>query len=140
MTFFPEIPIDEPQAKMIARGLMAIARAEKGVDPRELAIIRDFYPGDPEALTNPLGTELAAAFGKGELPRLFLKSALLVAFVDGEYGAQERALVDSWGAELGIPAEEIASLEQSVKEFLLASLARLSNVEAVAEVAKKLQV
>jgi hypothetical protein len=150
MEFFPEIPISEEQAQAIARGLFTVAAVD-GIHEREAALIADFYGattgGDGPSVTSlaeiqrrgPLpAADLAAALPGEELRQLFLKAALLLAYVDGKVTAAERKQIVSYGTALGVPAARQAALEESVRDQLLEPLARLANTEAVHKVAKKL--
>jgi tellurite resistance protein len=150
MEFFPEILINERQAQAIARGLYAVAAVD-GVHEREAVLIANFYgataSGDAAPMTSlaelgRLGTlapaDLAAALPRPELRQLFVKAALLLAYIDGKVTAAERAQIASYAAALGVPAEQQAALEESVRDHLIAPLAGLANTEAVHKVAKHL--
>jgi tellurite resistance protein len=136
----PEIDLTEKQARVIARGMLAVARAHGGVDERELELIHALSDGDLDSAPELTVEEAAAELPEGEARRLFVKSCLLVALVDLSYSDEEKAVVGRYSSALGVSAEEVADLAQSVKEFLLSPLARLSNAEAVAEVSKRLDV
>lgn len=145
----PETEIKEAQAEAIARGLMTVARADGHVHEREAALIADFYgaitdhPADLAALQRlePAdGAYLAASLPELELRRLFLKTAMLLAYVDGSYSAPESKLIGEYGEALGVGAAGMIDLEQQVKEFMLSQLSGLKNHEAVADVARELKV
>ena len=147
--FFPEIEIREDHAEAIARGLMAVAKADGEVHPREGAMIEEFFvsvtdrPSDlgrfeREDAIKP--ETLAAQLPGADLRRLFIKTAYLLAYADGHVGDGEAVLLNKFAAALGVDKDEVALLEQQVKEFMLAQLSHLSNVEAIAEVAKELEV
>ncbi len=150
MEFFPEIPISEEQAQAIARGLFTVAAVD-GVHQREATLIADFYGaatgGDVPPVTSlaelqrrgPLAAaELALALPSDELRQLFVKAALLLAYVDGKVTPAERKQIAIYGEALGVPARRQAALEESVRDQLLEPLARLQNTEAVNRVAKQL--
>jgi uncharacterized membrane protein YebE (DUF533 family) len=82
--------------------------------------------------------DLAAALPGDELRQLFVKAALLLAFVDGKVTPAERIQITSYSAALGVSADRQAALEESVRDHLMQPLARLANTEAVNKVAKKL--
>lgn len=139
MTFPTDIAIDERQSRLFAGGLAAVARAEGGIDPREKTILDGLGLGDFDTITSPSPEELAEGLGHGtETAALFLRTALLMAWADGTAGAEERALIGRFAAALGVAEADLAGLEQSVKEYLLAPFARLVNTPAAVEVAKKL--
>ena len=140
MNSHPEIQITAEQGQMMARGLMAVARADGSVDERELGLIRSLVPeGSPE-LPDVAPEELAGVIGSGEAGQLFLKSCLLVALADQAYSEPEKSLIARYAEAFRISAEELDVLAQSVKEFLLLPLSRLANVDSVVAVAKKLEV
>jgi tellurite resistance protein len=147
MDFFRDLHLTSGQAEVIARGLYAVARAEGGVKPAEASLIKSFYSevsggGNLSGLASapePSPEALATALGDGPVALLFLKTCLLLSYADGEYHPKERAAVDGFAKALGVSAGQMGELEHSVKEYLLASLAHLDNVEATALVAKKLK-
>jgi tellurite resistance protein len=149
--FFPEIDIDANQAEAIARGLYAVARVD-GVHERELALIGEVYQaalaGDGSATTAPMASleragalaprELAALLAAGPVRELFVKTAFLLAWADGNVSAAERATIGQFAQALELPADAQTRLEAEVKDYLLRPFAGLANVEAAAAVAKKL--
>jgi hypothetical protein len=150
MDFFPEIAINENQAQAIARGLYTVASVD-GVHEREAALIANFYgaaladdarPVTSLAELSRLGAlspdDLATALPGVELRQLFVKAALLLAYVDGKVTAQERSQIASYAAALGIAPDRQAMLEDAVRDQLMLPLATLANTEAVHKVAKKL--
>jgi uncharacterized membrane protein YebE (DUF533 family) len=150
MDFFQETEITAGQAEIIARGMLAIARAEGGVRKAELELVKGFYSevtgGGARHLASleqapDLTPEVAAtALTSDTLAKLFLKSCILAGYADGTYTQEERAVVDGFAKALKIDKDALVVLEQSVKEFLVSHLASLSNVEATAAVARKLKV
>jgi len=144
--FFPEIEIREDQAEAIARGLYAVARADGNVHEREAAMIGEFFnsttahPADLGALARAAKVEpdnLAAMLPTPELRQLFIKTALLLAYVDGEYAAGEQSVIAGYAKAMNIT--DLATLEAQVKDYLIGHLAHLHNVQGVADVAKTLK-
>ena len=147
MNFAPEIQLTPEQAAAIARGLYAVAHAD-GIHEQEATLIAGFWEeagGSEHALGElkshkPItGEELASALPSPELRRLFVKTALLLAFADGEVSARESELVREFTAKLHL-GEELAALEGQVKDFLLSQLSHIKNTDAVLEIAKKLAI
>jgi uncharacterized tellurite resistance protein B-like protein len=148
MEFFPEIEIRQDQAEAIARGLFAVAKADGTVHDREAAIIAEFF-GSTVTSASDLGALERAPAIEGatlklfltspDLRRLFIKTALLLAYVDSSYGKNEAKIIGEYARELEVNPEELATLEQQVKEYLLSQLTHLSNVQATAQVAKELK-
>jgi tellurite resistance protein len=148
MDFFHEVQIEEPQAEAMARGLYAVAKVD-GVHVREAALVASFYHetgahahslADLERRSTITGDELAATLHAPEHRRLFVKTALLLAWADGVVTPQEQRIIAGYASALGLTGEELARLDESVKEYLLAHLAHVQNVEATAKVAAKLSV
>jgi tellurite resistance protein len=149
MDFFPELDVSALQAEAIARGLYAVAAVD-GVHERELALISDFYRAASESSqastasierVGPLEPKDVAQLLVGtEHRELFVKAAFLLAWSDGQVSPAERAKITDYAQALGVSPPTQAKLEADVKDFLLRPLAGLSNVEAVAQVAKKLGV
>ena len=145
--FFPEIEIKESQAEAIARGLFAVARADGTVQDREAAMIGEFFNSTTEHHAD-LGSlarapaitaaALAAMLPSPELRHVFIKTALLLAYVDGVYAPGEQKLIAEFAKALEVT--DLKQLEAQVKEYLVGHLTHLQNVQGVAEVAKGLKV
>jgi tellurite resistance protein len=126
------------QVRAIARGLITIAGADGAIDPRERELIAELAGTGYEMLPTIAPAELAAALTSQHLGIAFLRSCYLVALADGSLSDEERGLIQGYADALRVDAAALESLAQGVKEYLLAPLSRLSNVDAVVEVAKKL--
>ncbi len=148
MEFFDDIEISEHEAEMFARGLYVVARAEGGVHEREEALIGAFLDdvaggsvtlASLARMSSPTAKDLKAALGgRPELAKLFLKTALLLAYVDGNYAIEERKVIVDFAIALGVGDKDLADLEQTVREYLLAHLVHLKNVDVARKVAKNL--
>lgn len=147
MNFAPDIQLAPDQATAMARGLYAIAQAD-GLHEREAALVAGFWEeagGSERALAEltkgePItSAELAHAMPSVELRRLFIKTALLMAFADGAVSSKESELVREFTHKLGL-AGELDALEGQVKDFLLSQLAHIHNVDALTEIAQKLKI
>lgn len=145
---YPEIEISQDQAEAIARGLYAVAKADGDIHPSEAALIADFFGAatDDVAALAALerapaieGSTLAAQLPTVEHRTVFVKTAILLAYADGGYGKAESALIAKYATDLGL-AGELPKLEGEVKNYLLASLSGIKNVDAVVEVTKGLKV
>jgi uncharacterized tellurite resistance protein B-like protein len=146
--FFPEIEIRQEQAEAIARGLFAVAKADGTVHDREAAIIAEFFVSTTAAASDlgaleraPTieGSTLKLFLPTVELRRLFIKTAILLAFADSSYGANESKIIGEYAKALEVGEKDLQLLEQQVKEYLLSQLSHLSNVQAAAQVAKELK-
>lgn len=147
MNFFPEIPLTQVQAETIAQGLFQIAQSD-GLHEREAALVASFWAetgGTMSALSElsrkgPLSTEqIQAVLDTADLRKLFVKSALLLAFADGEVSGKESELVRGYAAALGL-SDALPLLEEQVKEYLLAQLSHIHNTAALAQIAHKLAI
>lgn len=133
-----EVEMTEAQERLFAQGMIAVARCDGAIDPREAELISELSAGDLESLPDPEASALSANL-TGDAARLFLRSCYLVALVDQSLSDAEKGLIDGYAAALSVPVEEVEGIHQSVKEFLIAPLTRLANVEVAAEVARKME-
>lgn len=147
---YPEIEISQSEAEAIARGLFAVARADGQLHEREAGIIAQFYAdvagaaspavlGDLERSARPEPAQLAAELARPEVRAIFIRTAVLLAYVDNRYAPGESKLIADYATAMGIGREDLAEMETMAKEFLLAQLAHIKNIDAVVEVAKKLE-
>lgn len=144
--FFAQHDLTFDQVKILTHAMMAVARVD-GVHDNEMRLVREFYEscaraGDPRLEDVAGGPfEPAAAkthFDTPELSKMFVKSLILLAFADGEYGKLEDELIRQYADVLGISADEVSALHEATKEYLLASLSHIQNLDALKAVAKKL--
>jgi tellurite resistance protein len=146
---YPEIDISQSEAEAIARGLFAVARADGQLHQREAGVIAQFYAdvaggtpaqlGDLERDARPEPAALAAQLGRPEVQRIFIRTAVLLAYVDSKYSPGESKLIAEYATAMGISRQELAEMETLAKEFLLAQLAHIKNIDAVVDVAKELE-
>jgi tellurite resistance protein len=147
MEFFREIEISDHEAELMARGLYAVARAEGGVHEREEMLIGEFLAENGGATSlaalarqaTPTPEEVKAGLSP-EVGKVFLKTCLLLAYVDGNYHVNEARVINRYAAALGVGEQELADMEHGVREYLLSHLVHLQNVDATRAVAKKLGV
>lgn len=147
MNFFPEIKVETHHAEAIARGLFAIAHAD-GMHEREAALIASFWSeagGNFASLSQLERSESISAEDLGnilntkELRHLFVKTALLMAFADGNVSSQEKKLVREYASKLELGGE-LSALALEVRDYLLSQLAHIHNTSALSEIAKKLTI
>jgi tellurite resistance protein len=131
----------------IVRGMNEVAKLD-GVHDAEAVMLDQFYgacQADAGALTNfrelvngPFDiAEAARVLDTPERKAVFLKSCILLAYADGRYSQAERDKVRTFADGLGIPAAATLAIEESVADQLLQNIARISNVDALKEVASK---
>lgn len=145
--FFADIDIDFDQVKVLCHAMMTVARVD-GVHDNEMRLIREFYEscaraGDP-SVEEVTGGEVPAdaareAFGADDEHRnVFVKSLILLAYADGAYGEAEDRLIRQLAANVGIDDAGVDRLREATREYLLASLAHVQNLEALREVKREL--
>jgi hypothetical protein len=146
--FFSEQNLNFDQVKALTRAMITLARVD-GVHDHEMSMIREFYEGcarqgDPrleEVVTGQFEVASAKAlFHTPELQKMFMKTLMLLAFADGAYAKAEDDVIRDWSKQIGIESEEVDHLLTATKEFLLSGLAHVANVQALKDVAKKLDV
>ena len=146
MEFFPQVELSRNAAAAIARGLYAVAKSD-GLHEKEAGLIASFWLdtggdaadlGDLERGATAKPEEVAAALHTAEEKDLFLKTAILLAYADGQVTAAERTTLGQFGAALGIDATKLGQLEASVKDFLLGHLTHVKNTDALQAVVQKL--
>src|SRR5450432_841338 len=139
--FFPEIDIREDQAEAIARGLHAVAKADGNMHDREAAMITEFFNSTTDHASHLAALErqpklepanLAAILPSADLRQLFIKTAILLAHVDGSYAAPEAKQIAEYAKACGIDAAALTKLEAAVKDYLLGHLSHLQNIQSVA--------
>ena len=146
--FFCPNQIDFEQVKCLTHAMMALARVD-GVHDSEMSLIREFYgscsrDGDPELEEVAKGdfdpARAKALFGgDGEHRDIFVKSLVLLAYADGEYGEREDRVIRDLAQAVGLSDGDVDRLKGATQEYLLSSLAHIKNVEALREVQRKLQ-
>jgi tellurite resistance protein len=146
---YPEIDISQSEAEAIARGLFAVARADGQLHQREAGVIAQFYAdvaggspaqlGDLERDARPEPAALAAQLVRPDVRRIFIRTAVLLAYVDSKYSPGESKLIGEYAAAMGIGREDLAEMETLAREFLLAQLSHIKNIDAVVDVAKELE-
>ncbi|MCQ4165859.1 TerB family tellurite resistance protein [Tahibacter harae] len=133
----------------IVRAMHDIAVTD-GVHDAERVMLRSFYENcqrEASALASfddliAMPFDLAAVAGDFRQPgqqAALLHSCLLLAHADGNYSAGERAKVQEFAAALGVSAAELGRIEEGVADHLLQQISRISNMDALQEVAKELQ-
>ena len=139
MQLFEDVELNDAQARAVGRAMLAVARADGAADPREVALIEELAPVDTAA-ADPSPAELAETLTGAKEREVLLRSALLVALVDGDYSEAERAVVGRFAEALGVAAARLEELASGVKAFLMAPLLPLANTSSVLDVSRKLKV
>lgn len=141
----PHLGINHVQ--VIVRAMHEVARLD-GVHDAEAVMLREFYESvqrDTGALTS-FQELLRGAFDLEEARRILdtpdlkaalLRSCLLLAYADGIYSSAERERIRQFADALGVPAHATLALEESVADQLMQNIARISNIDALREVASR---
>jgi uncharacterized tellurite resistance protein B-like protein len=146
--FFAEQNLNFEQVKALTRAMLAVARVD-GVHDNEMKLIREFYEscaraGDPrleEVASGKFDIESVKSLFEGpDLPKLFIKTMILLAFADGKFAKAEDDLIREWANRMGLGREDVDRLTEATKEFLLAGLSHLQNVDALKAAARRLNV
>ncbi len=143
----PSLPpsIDLQHLQAIVRAMHAVALTD-GVHDAERVMLRGFYEScqqEAHALASfddlirvPFdAAEVAPAFDTDERKATLLQSCLLLAHADGRYSPGERSCIAGFAAALGVAAEDLAQIEEGVADHLLQQISRISNTDALREVA-----
>jgi hypothetical protein len=120
-----------------------------GVQPKELALIQNFYDGcgvtglPPFASIGQVaGTDQtlakAAATGDTDFAEQLVLLCLATGYADGALSAAERSHVNQLAASAGVADVRVAQLLQQVKDSLLGALSHLPDAQSVALLAKEL--
>jgi len=144
--FFPEVNLSRAAAEAIARGLYAVARCD-GMHEREAGLIASFWIdagggaplSDLEKAEAMKPADLALALHTDAERQLFVKTALLLTWADGQVSDAERKVVQEFARALGIDDTALVTQEAAVKDFLLGQLVHVQNTDAVREVATKMK-
>jgi tellurite resistance protein len=140
--------LELPQLQAIVRAMYEVALTD-GVHDAERVMLRGFYDAcqqEAKALTS-YDDLIKAPFDLGKLGETFsaddqkgalLHSCLLLAHADGNYSSAERAKIASIAGAVGISAAQLGQLEDAVSDHLLQQISRITNVDALREVAGKM--
>ncbi len=145
---YHEIDITNDEAETIARGLYAVARADGDIHPAEAAIISQFYTSGADAShLDSLHREsdiepevLAQKLPGSELRELFLRTAILLAYADGNYADGEKQKITAFARAMNVSDDSLKQSTAAVKDFLLSQLSHLQNVDASIAVARELDI
>lgn len=143
----PDLSIHHIQT--IVQALYQLAQTD-GVHSAERIMLREFYDqcqreggaltSFDELLAQPFDlADSAEDFNSDDLKIALLNSCLLLAYADGHYTAGEREKIRSYAAILNFSADDLAQLEETVADHLMQQISRISNMEALQEVAQELK-
>lgn len=135
--------------QVIVRGMYELASCD-GLHESEKVLMLAFYEecrretgaltSFAEVVARPFDADEArTVLDTEELRVAFLHSCLLLAHADGSYSAAERAKIESYAAVLGMAGTPLALLTQAAGDALMQSVSRISNTDALQQVAASLQ-
>ncbi|AFY70743.1 Mo-dependent nitrogenase family protein [Thalassoporum mexicanum PCC 7367] len=121
-----EIPYSNTQITAWLRGLMSIAWADNDFSPSEKELLQEFTQDRHlEAFTDASSLdqlkpitpqELKEAFGDdADMAENFLRTAVMMAMVDGEYSISEDDLIQEYCEALGQEIQAIAQLRKAIQ-------------------------
>jgi len=142
----PSIELHHLQA--VVRAMHAVALTD-GVHDAERVMLRGFYDvcqQEAHALASYddlIGVPFDAAtdahaFDTDERKAVLIHSCLLLAYADGKYSAGERSTIGGFAKALGVSDSQLAALEEAVSDHLLQQISRISNTDALQEVAAEI--
>lgn len=144
--FFEEIDLSAEEIRVIAQGLNEVAKID-GVHESERKMIEEFFEAcrqeAPEHLEDLDGFDIETAkevLTREETRMLFIKTLILLCYADGSYSSGEAEAVRRYAEALDISGGKLDALHEAVKDFLLAQLSHLTNVDALKEVGKELEI
>lgn len=143
-----DAPLDLHHVQAIVRAMHEVALSD-GIHEAERVMLRGFYDTcqqDASALTSfdeLIRTPFDAAaakeiFDTPERRAALLQSCVFLAYADGHYSAGERAKVKAIADAVGASALELATSEGLVSDHLLQQVSRISNMDALKQVAVEL--
>jgi|SRR5579883_3197789 len=141
----PQVEPTKEEMTSLIQGLWAVAWADKQIRPEERKLIEEFEREMNLVVPTAVGengpqvtpAQLKQTLTNPQLQELFIRTALLICYADGEYSAEEHQIISEFAAALNMPKTRLTQLEDQTKELLLAQLAHLKNVQGVADVARK---
>ena len=148
MDILGQVDVSKEDAAAIARGLFALSRVD-GHEEREGILIKSLWMdavgwdtdvdlAQIEKMSEISSAELAKLIKDPALRRVFIKTALLLAWADGAVSDKERAWLKDAAKALGIAEKDLEHDDQLVRTFLLSQLSHVQNMDAAKDVAKKL--
>lgn len=137
------------QVQVIVRGMYAVAKSD-GVHSSEMVMIKEFYDScraQVQGLTEfkeLVSQDFDAQEAKdildtAELRNTFMTSCLFLAFADGYYSEPERTIIADFAAALDISHEQLSTLEDLVKDYLIMQISGISNIDALREIAASME-
>lgn len=132
----------------IVRAMYAVAQTD-GVHDAEKVMLRGFYEACQEESSalatydNLIATPFdanrdVAAFDTPERKGTLLHSCILLAHADGHYSGGERAKITEIAKAMSVTSDELTAIEDGIADHLLQQISRISNTDALREVAAEI--
>lgn len=125
MKIIEEIYNSKESQKTFIKGLINVIKADGVIDESEKTFLSDFLNNfdfdnkDKEEINNFLNSnnnEVTISFENDTQKLFFLKEALQLCYIDGEYHDEEKRLIMDIGKKLGINVEKIKNVEKWTAE------------------------
>lgn len=148
MDIIKEVPLSHEQAALIARALYTLSRVD-GHEEREGMLIKSFWMevvGNGsmldlkafEQMPDVTGQDLARGLPTAEQRNMFMKTAIMLTYADGNVSDKEKHWIAETGKTLGLEEKDIKRIDELVRTYLLSQLSHIQNVDALKTVAKDL--
>ena len=139
--FTSERDLNAAEALLIARAMVKVS-ASDGVDERERQLIGEFLKdiGTDKSFDDLSKEDFNVEAAKGELEPevrlMMIEGCWLVAFADGKVTEIEKEIIGKYAAAL--EEENVETIREQVLDKFIQSLSHIKNIEALAEVTKRL--
>lgn len=134
------------QVIQLTQAMLSVALVD-GMHPAEAALIGQFYESSRQADMPTTAAMLSGAhvFDTSamagcppEVADTVVLMCLMTGYADGSLSADERALVQSYAAALGVDAARFEALLGQVRDELIGAISHLPDAESVANVVREL--
>jgi tellurite resistance protein len=116
-----DMEVDGRTAAVIAAGMQAVALADGEAHPREMALIQGFRQQLPAGV-DPSGVVLE----DDRLRDVFVRFLVLVALVDGDLKAQERATISELAQAHGVSSDRVEQIVGEVRREMFSAFEGVS--------------
>lgn len=148
MEIINDVKLTPEQAALFARALYTLSRVD-GHEEREGMLIKSFWMdvmGEGsvldlksfESMADVLPADIARGLPSSELRDMFMKTAVMLTYADGNVSDKEREWIAATGKALGFAEKDMKRMDELVRTYLLSQLSHLHNVDALKDVAKDL--
>jgi len=127
------VDFDEKTAALIAKGMMAVAKADGDIHPREIALIQAFQADVP---ISDLDEDAVLEPGSGAT---YLNSLVLVALADGHITPEEHTIINELAQKHGLSSDDVETSINWAKSYFLEAFSGVEIFkDSVTEIAESL--